>query len=316
MLPPLPHNKIDTPVDFLAPGTCIFPGSKIFFKRAFEVSPEHDLIVPKYRSTSRRISSSISPDAHTGMVDPVPLFRLDFLYGRRLSKYPLRLLFLKFPENVRFEAGKTGFCTTPDPSGSSERRRTSSGNDDPRQSRRPSRGYVKQEPIALRRFFVETLPASDSRIEVRPGNLVKVYDVPGTDGTRECHGEFQRSFREGQENLKEVLHMSMESAVAFYERVERETELRQKLKEFDTKENVAQFVKGELGYDFTLEEMQKVIFERNPKITDEEMEAVVGGSEVDFLSGYLAGMGVTVGIFVGGALGGVGIVGAAAAAAA
>ena len=30
--------------------------------------------------------------------------------------------------------------------------------------------------------------------------------------------------------------------------------------------------------DFTLEEMQKVIFERNPEITDEELEAVVGGS--------------------------------------
>jgi len=36
-------------------------------------------------------------------------------------------------------------------------------------------------------------------------------------------------------------------------------------------------VKGELGYDFTFEEMQKVVFERNPEMTDDELEAVVGG---------------------------------------
>jgi hypothetical protein len=28
-------------------------------------------------------------------------------------------------------------------------------------------------------------------------------------------------------------------------------------------------VRDELGYDFTLEEMQKVIFERHPEMTDE-----------------------------------------------
>ena len=72
--------------------------------------------------------------------------------------------------------------------------------------------------------------------------------------------------------------MSIESAVAFYERVEKDTALQEKLKELGTKENISQYVKGELGYDFTLEEMQKVIFERNPEITDEELEAVVGGS--------------------------------------
>ena len=71
--------------------------------------------------------------------------------------------------------------------------------------------------------------------------------------------------------------MSMESAVAFYERLEKDVELQEKLKELGTKENISQYVKGELGYDFTLEEMQKVIFERNPEITDEELEAVVGG---------------------------------------
>ena len=71
--------------------------------------------------------------------------------------------------------------------------------------------------------------------------------------------------------------MSIESAVAFYERVEKDTALQEKLKELGTKENISQYVKGELGYDFTLEEMQKVIFERNPEMTDEELEAVTGG---------------------------------------
>ncbi len=71
--------------------------------------------------------------------------------------------------------------------------------------------------------------------------------------------------------------MSMESAVAFYERVEKDTELQKKLRELGSKENVERYVKGELGYDFTLEEMQKVIFERNPEMTDEELEAVTGG---------------------------------------
>ena len=74
--------------------------------------------------------------------------------------------------------------------------------------------------------------------------------------------------------------MSMESAVAFYERLEKDVELQEKLKELGTKESVSQYVKGELGYDFTLEEMQKVIFERNPEMTDEELEAVVGGDQL------------------------------------
>ena len=83
--------------------------------------------------------------------------------------------------------------------------------------------------------------------------------------------------------------MSMESAVAFYERVEKEVELQAKLKELNTKENISQYVKGELGYDFTLEEMQKVVFERNPEMTDEELEAVVGG-ELSFWLGMLTGV--------------------------
>jgi len=71
--------------------------------------------------------------------------------------------------------------------------------------------------------------------------------------------------------------MSMESAVAFYERVEKDVELQKKLRELGSKENVERYVKGELGYDFSLEEMQKVIFERNPEMTDEELEAMTGG---------------------------------------
>ena len=74
--------------------------------------------------------------------------------------------------------------------------------------------------------------------------------------------------------------MPMESAVAFYERLEKDAELQEKLKELGTKENISQYVKGELGYDFTLEERQKVIFERNPEMTDEELEAVVGGDQL------------------------------------
>ncbi len=71
--------------------------------------------------------------------------------------------------------------------------------------------------------------------------------------------------------------MSMESATAFYERLESDTELTARIQELQTSEAVGQYVREELGYNFSLEEMQKVIFERHPEITDEEMEAVVGG---------------------------------------
>lgn len=76
--------------------------------------------------------------------------------------------------------------------------------------------------------------------------------------------------------------MSVKSAVAFYERVEKDLELQEKLKELGTKESVERYVKEEFGYDFTLEEMQKVIFERNPEMTDEELETVVGGVNPKF----------------------------------
>jgi len=84
--------------------------------------------------------------------------------------------------------------------------------------------------------------------------------------------------------------MSVKSAVAFYERVEKDLELQEKLKELGTKESVERYVKEEFGYDFTLEEMQKVIFERNPEMTDEELETVVGGvnpTAKDILNGVI-----------------------------
>ena len=72
--------------------------------------------------------------------------------------------------------------------------------------------------------------------------------------------------------------MSMESAAAFYERVKKDVELQEKLKELGSKEKVQSYVKNDLGYDFTKEEMQSVLFEQNPKMTDEDLEAAVGGA--------------------------------------
>jgi predicted ribosomally synthesized peptide with nif11-like leader len=100
--------------------------------------------------------------------------------------------------------------------------------------------------------------------------------------------------------------MSQESAVAFYEKLESDTELTARIQELQTREAIGQYVREELGYDFSLEEMQKVIFERNPEITDEEMEAVVGGQ----LDTFSMLVGATAG------LGALGIAGAIAAAAA
>ncbi len=94
--------------------------------------------------------------------------------------------------------------------------------------------------------------------------------------------------------------MSIESAKAFYERVETDKELQEKLKELNTKENIEPYVKGELGYEFTLEEMQKVIFEKNPEMTEEELEAVVGGGLISgTLLVLLAGPVFIVGLAVG-----------------
>ena len=85
--------------------------------------------------------------------------------------------------------------------------------------------------------------------------------------------------------------MSMEAAVAFYERLEQEPGLQERIKELNTPELIEPYVRDELGYRFTKEEMQRVIFERNPEMSDEEMEAVTGGTIVMvavYLVGYLA----------------------------
>ena len=85
--------------------------------------------------------------------------------------------------------------------------------------------------------------------------------------------------------------MSMEAAVAFYERLEQEPGLQERIKELNAPELIEPYVRDELGYRFTKAEMQRVIFERNPEMSDEEMEAVTGGTIVMvavYLVGYLA----------------------------
>lgn len=77
--------------------------------------------------------------------------------------------------------------------------------------------------------------------------------------------------------------MSLEAAAAFYERLENEKDLMERIKVLQTPENIERFVKGELGYDFTRGEIQQVVFERNPEMTDEELEAVTGGCIGAFL---------------------------------
>jgi len=83
--------------------------------------------------------------------------------------------------------------------------------------------------------------------------------------------------------------MSLESAAAFYERLGSDNQVAERIKELETQEKVEAYVRNELGYDFTREEMQKVIFERHPEMTDEELEAVVGGglSAQDILNGVI-----------------------------
>ena len=83
--------------------------------------------------------------------------------------------------------------------------------------------------------------------------------------------------------------MSIEFAAAFYDRLQNEVSLQEQLKAMADRDRVEAYVRDELGYDFTKEEMQKVIFERNPEMTDEELEAVVGGG-ADFWWGAITGM--------------------------
>ncbi len=85
--------------------------------------------------------------------------------------------------------------------------------------------------------------------------------------------------------------MSQESAVAFLERLEGDEVLAERLRKCTVPE-VEAIVKSELGYDFTREEMQQAIFARNPEITDEELEAVVGGISDDMIYGMSIGIGI------------------------
>ncbi len=72
--------------------------------------------------------------------------------------------------------------------------------------------------------------------------------------------------------------MSREAAVAFYERLEGDRDLMEKIRELGTREAIRRYVKEELGYDFTREEMQKAISERNPQLSEVDLESVVGGT--------------------------------------
>jgi predicted ribosomally synthesized peptide with nif11-like leader len=101
--------------------------------------------------------------------------------------------------------------------------------------------------------------------------------------------------------------MSIESAAAFYDRLQTDVSLQEQLKATGDRVAMEAYVREELGYDFTKEEMQKVIFERNPEMTDEELEAVVGGVSDDMLIGMSIGVGIG---------GGMGIIALAIAAAA
>ena len=91
--------------------------------------------------------------------------------------------------------------------------------------------------------------------------------------------------------------MSIESAAAFYDRLQSDVSLQEKLKTTGDRGVMEAYVREELGYDFTKEEMQKVIFERNPEMTDEELEAVVGGVSDDMM------IGISIGIGIGGGMG-------------
>ena len=102
--------------------------------------------------------------------------------------------------------------------------------------------------------------------------------------------------------------MSIEFAAAFYDRLQNEVSLQEQLKAMADRDRVEAYVRDELGYDFTKEEMQKVIFERHPEMTDEELEAVVGGVSDDMM------IGISIGVGIGGGMGIIALAIAAAAA--
>jgi len=91
----------------------------------------------------------------------------------------------------------------------------------------------------------------------------------------------------------------MESAVAFYEKLERDEALATHIQELGDKEKISAYVMDKLGYEFTREEMQKVVFERNPEMSDEELEAVIGGKldPSSILVGASIGLSIGIAIF-------------------
>ena len=96
--------------------------------------------------------------------------------------------------------------------------------------------------------------------------------------------------------------MSLESAAAFYERVQNDEAFQEQIKTLKDPDVIERYVKDELSYDFTREEMQQVIFERNPEMTDEELEAVVGGLGVgDWIAMGIAGGSVAITLVLTGA---------------
>ena len=88
----------------------------------------------------------------------------------------------------------------------------------------------------------------------------------------------------------EVVGISVEAAAAFYDRLGNDLALIGKLKELGERERLLLYVKDELGYDFTREEMRKVLSERNPELSEEELQSVVGGTEYGASNGGLDGL--------------------------
>ncbi len=99
--------------------------------------------------------------------------------------------------------------------------------------------------------------------------------------------------------------MSQESAVAFYEKLQNDEALVEQIQEM-TPAEVQNLVQQEWGFDFTAEEMQQVIFDRHPELSDEELEAVIGGLSAESAAIALTGVAVSavlVGVGVAGTLG-------------
>ncbi len=91
--------------------------------------------------------------------------------------------------------------------------------------------------------------------------------------------------------------MSLQFAEKFYERLENDPKLAEKIQELQNPETINHYIRDELGYDFTRKEMQEVIFERKPELSDEELEAVVGGLSHEEEAGLLIGS--TIGVATG-----------------